>query len=58
MIRMRFYVSVKEDGTHCVQNAVMGLLGQYHEHTPDDFKRWSKDIDPQDIIYLKGKEWA
>lgn len=52
-IRMKFYVNLKEDGTHCVQNAVMGKLGQYHEHTPEDFKKWREGIDTEDIIYLK-----
>lgn len=52
MIRMRFYVSIDEDGIYHVQNAVMGHMGQNHTHTKEDFERWSKDIDPQDIIYL------
>ena len=54
MIRMRFYVNIDENGIYHVQNAVMGHMGQNHAHTKEDFERWSKDIDPQDITYLKG----
>lgn len=49
---MKFYVTVKDDGTHCVQNAVMGHFGQKHEHTPEDFQRWKKGIPDEDIIFL------
>ena len=37
---MSFYVTRTDDGLVHVQNAVGGMLGQHHVHTPDDFERW------------------
>lgn len=51
-IKMRFYVTIKEDGTYSVQNAVMGRFGQQHEHTKEEFEEWRKGIPDEDIIFL------
>lgn len=45
MITMQFYVFTDSDGNVHVQNAVAGMLGQHHVHTPEDFERWRKDSD-------------
>jgi hypothetical protein len=37
---MTFYCTREKDGTIHVQNAVMGMMGQHHVHTPEDFKSW------------------
>lgn len=50
-LTMKFYVS-KKNGKYCVQNAVGSYLGQYHEHTEEDFKKWLKNVPKQDVIYL------
>jgi len=40
MPTMTFYIHKDADGNIHVQNAVAGMLGQHHVHTPEDFKRW------------------
>lgn len=44
----------QQDGMIVVQNAVMGNLGQKHEHTPEDFRAWikSNSIDPEHLVDL------
>lgn len=49
---MNFYYW-KENGKIIVQNAAMGIMGQKHEHTPEDFKRWKKDIPAKNLIKIK-----
>ena len=45
MYTMTHYCTREKDGTIHVQNAVMGMMGQHHVHTPKDFKKWRKDND-------------
>jgi len=54
MIRMSHYVTITEDGSYHVQNAVMGMFGQHHVHTKKDFNDWVRKnkIAKEDIIYL------
>lgn len=40
MVEMVHYVSWNQDGTVHVQNAIMGMLGQHHVHTPEGFEAW------------------
>ena len=42
MYTMQFYTYNDADGNVHVQNAVAGMLGQHHVHTPEDFKRWCR----------------
>ena len=42
---MRFHVSITLDGSYHVQNAVAGLLGQHHVHTPESYHKWLKESD-------------
>lgn len=49
---MQFYVSHDEAGNVHVQNAIMGMLGQHHVHTPDDFIAWRKPDD--EVIELEN----
>ena len=39
---MTFYCTKESDGTIHVQNAVMGMMGQRHVHTQEDFDKWAK----------------
>jgi len=55
MYDMKFYWNKEPDGTIHVQNMVMGLYGQHHVHTKADFKKWSKNIAPENLIEIKGK---
>ena len=43
-VRMIHYVTIYDDGTVHVQNAVMGMPGQHHVHTLKGYKRWKKDV--------------
>lgn len=51
---MTFYCTREADGTIHVQNAVLGYLGQHHVHTPEDFQKWSRTVDPGRIVWLKA----
>jgi len=51
MARMAFYTYKDANGNIHVQNAIMGMFGQHHVHTPADFKRWRKPSD--DIRKMK-----
>lgn len=42
----------KENDKITVQNAVMGHMGQKHEHTIKGFNEWKKDIKPERLIKL------
>uniref|UniRef100_A0A6M3MAC1 Uncharacterized protein n=1 Tax=viral metagenome TaxID=1070528 RepID=A0A6M3MAC1_9ZZZZ len=42
----------KEGDEIVVQNWVGGMKGQEHRHSPEDFKRWSKDIKAENLIDL------
>lgn len=42
---MRFYVHRNVDGSVHVQNAVAGMLGQHHVHSPEGFEKWSGERD-------------
>lgn len=50
--QMTFYCTKETDGTIHVQNAIMGMMGQHHVHTPEDFDRWKADIDGGSIDWL------
>ena len=50
---MTFYCTKESDGTIHVQNAVMGMMGQHHVHTQDDFDVWSKGSEDS-IEWLTG----
>jgi hypothetical protein len=52
MIEMNFYWW-KENGKIIVQNMIMGLKGQKHEHTPEDFEQWKKDIPAKNLTQIK-----
>jgi len=43
MYEMTFYCTREKDGTIHVQNVVMGMMGQHHVHTPEDFEVWRGD---------------
>lgn len=45
MPTMSFYTSRDTDGNVHVQNAVAGMLGQHHVHSPEGFVRWRKPTD-------------
>lgn len=53
-IRMRHYIIKTEDDLIHVQNAVMGLFGQHHVHTKEQFDEWVRKnkIAEEDIIDL------
>lgn len=53
MIRMKHYISEDKHGNIHVQNAIMGMFGQHHVHTPAGYKRWAKQVAKQDIVRLK-----
>jgi len=42
MFTMRFYLYGDAEGNVHVQNAVAGMMGQHHVHTPEDFEYWRK----------------
>lgn len=44
LTQMHFYWW-EEKGKVCVQNMVGGVKGQYHEHTPEGFRKWKVAID-------------
>jgi hypothetical protein len=48
---MTFYTYKDADGNIHVQNAVMGMLGQHHVHTPADFRHWGKPGDDIQEMY-------
>ena len=48
-MRMHFYVSLDMAGNYHVQNAIMGMMGQHHVHTPSDYIDWSQEIPDEDI---------
>ncbi|KKL79837.1 hypothetical protein LCGC14_2010810 [marine sediment metagenome] len=52
MYTMNHYCTREKDGTVHVQNAVMGIMGQHHVHTPNDFAKWRKDVDNNAIEWL------
>ena len=49
MPEMNFYYW-EENGRIFVQNMVMGMEGQKHSHTKEEFKEWSKDIPKKNMI--------
>jgi hypothetical protein len=51
-ITMTFYCHKEKNGTITVQNAVMGHLGQRHNHTEAEFKEWRNDIPDKQIVWL------
>ena len=51
---MKHYVSTDTDGNIHVQNAIMGMMGQHHVHTPADFKRWKRGVPKSAIETLTG----
>ena len=53
---MMFYCTKEADSTIHVQNAVMGMMGQHHVHTPADFDRWKIDADDDSIKWLNGTD--
>lgn len=52
MFEMNFYWW-EENGQIVVQNCVMGMMGQKHTHTKEDFNAWKKDIVPEHLIHLE-----
>lgn len=50
-IRMQYFVSESEDGMLHVQNILMGMNGQHHVHTKDEYEKWKKNgkIESRDI---------
>jgi len=48
---MNFYYW-KEGSKIVVQNMVMGMEGQKHEHTIEEFKKWKKDISEKNLIKI------
>lgn len=51
MTEMNFYYW-KENGKIIVQNMLMGMEGQKHSHSPEEFKEWSKDIPTKNLIQI------
>ena len=51
MCEMNFYYW-KENGKIVVRTSIMGMLGQRHEHTLEDFKKWKKDIPEKYLIHI------
>lgn len=54
MFEMNFYWW-RENGKIIVQNMIMGMEGQRHEHTPGEFEKWSKGVPAKNLIQIKGK---
>ena len=52
LTQMRSYYW-EENGKIKVQNCVAGMMGQLHEHTKKDFKRWKKDAEGSGIEVIK-----
>jgi hypothetical protein len=55
MLEMNFYYWEEGDKI-VVQNMAMGLCGQKHTHTPEDFDRWKKDIPIKNLIHIDKAE--
>ena len=51
-VEMNFYYWIKNDKV-VVQNMLMGMEGQRHEHTVEEFKEWKKDIPKKNLIKLE-----
>jgi len=56
--RMVFSVTRTDDGLVHVQNTVMGLRGQHHVHTAEEFGRWAdgapdRGIGPVDLCDIQ-----
>lgn len=49
---MNFYYW-KEGNKIVVQNMIMGMEGQKHSHSPQEFEEWKKDIPEENLIKLK-----
>ena len=54
---MYFYYH-RENGKVIVQNAIMGMLGQEHEHSEEEFKEWSKDIPEKYLININNQSYT
>ena len=54
MVTMKHYYWEK-DNKIIVQNCVMGMMGQQHEHTKDDFADWIRKnkIKEENLILMK-----
>lgn len=40
---MNFYVFEDGKGNYHIQNMLMGMEGQHHIHTKEDFERWKEE---------------
>lgn len=55
MLDMQFYWW-RENGRIVVQNMLMGLEGQKHSHTEEEFRQWAEGIPPESLHEIKIKQ--
>ena len=52
MVATMYHYYWKKNNTIIVQNMVMGMEGQLHRHSLEDFEKWKKNINPEHLINL------